>query len=241
MRQADHDQGWQAFSLTYRQTGVFARPPVALCDQGEETMLHVSIKRFARFCAASHADRVSMMVTTGGYDYYASLQKHIREQHWERDGIDHLATSTQALDDIAHLSASKRATYRELIQHYVAKWRLEEVEYFHVPVARIPFGELSVRVDPKVGMRYTEDPRAFPRVLYLWFAVDPPTECVRKVFYYLLGEALRDGKWTPDWRLGIWDVRRRDILDREPPPAGMADWVHDAADEYLRLKTARRP
>ena len=241
MHQDDRQRGLRAFSLTHRQQGVFARDTVGTCEYEEETMQHVSLKRFARFYAATHAERVAMMATTGGYDYYASLRKHIRVHHWQTDDIDLLAGSLEALNTVPHLSATQRHTYGELIRQYVAKWRTEDAGYFSVPFARVPFGELSVRVDPEVGIRYRVDQGAFPRVVKLWFNETPSSDNMQAAFYYLLGEALRDRGWEPVWRPGIWDVRRQQFLDLEPSPQDMEDWMQAAAVEYMELYRRFRP
>lgn len=236
----DRDQGLRAFRVTHRQKGIFAYESVDTCNEDEETMVHVRMKRFARFCVASAEDRVAMFVQSDGRDYYASLRKHLREQHQATDDLNQLALSIDALNNyIPNLTPSKRDTYRGLIQQYVEQWREQQASAFAVPTVRLAFGELSVRVAPEIGMQYHPDAQVFPRVLHLWFEIDYPSLAMQDVFFYLLGEALRDTQWTPGWRLGIWDVRRQQFIDRRPSSLDMEDRVHAAAAEYLRLHAAR--
>ena len=100
----------------------------------------------------------------------------------------------------------------------------------------LPFGDLRIRVDPEVGMRPSVPDRAPPWVLKLWLDQGAPTTDVLDAYLYLLGTAAAVGGWGAFTQLGVWNVRRDDIVSF-PPRDEVADWISSAASHYLELKT----
>ncbi len=71
---------------------------------------------------------------------------------------------------------------------YVDTWRAQDARYFNVngKPAHIPFGELSVTVDPEVGMRTSAADRAFK----LWFSKQEVSNLLDVCNYLLQTETL---------------------------------------------------
>ena len=249
----DRQSGLRAFCLTYKQKGVFALEAdelhQTLDGQDNVTMRPVPMMKFAEFCAMDSTCREQIMAkrandarrrrerrkpgdqSGGGNGYYGPLCKHLGVNHWDTYDIEQLAVSIPNVD-LSKRGGEKRLTTYQTLQHsYVATWRAQQGSYFSVPPVNVSFGELSVRVDPEVGMR---TPTA-GWVLKLWFDDTDLTESVLDVCYYLLSEAAIEAGWERLWRLGIWDVRSAQVREAMPPPRGMQEWVDNAADEYLDL------
>ena len=252
MRQDDRERGLRAFSLTYRQTGVFNRDSEDTRELDEGMTRPLSMSAFGKFYALDKAGREQHVAdqdqrrrrrqkSSGGPPYYLHLEKHLDKHHWKTGNIDQLDRSNPALALASHdLSKSrnqaKLETYRVLQEKYVAQWRAHQASYFAVKSAEVWIGtDLCIQVDPEVGMQPGVSENALPWALKLWFYPTAPGPRMLEAYLYLLGEGRRIGRWDGLAQLGVWNVRDKEISSFGLPD-NIGDLVHDAADEYLTLR-----
>ncbi len=256
MRQDDREHDFRAFSLTYKQTGVFTRDSEDTSELDEGMMRPVPMETFGKFYALDKAGREKHFAnrkrrrerqqqqdggSSGGPPYYLHLEKHLDKHHWKTGDIDQLDRSDPALALASHdmskdRNKNKLATYRVLQNEYVEKWRAHQASYFAVQSAEVWIGAgLRIKVDPVVGMQPRGSEIALPWVLKLWFLRYAPDPRTIQACLYLLGEGRRIGRWNGIAQLGVWDVRNAE-LESLGLPDNIEDLVHDAADEYLALR-----
>ena len=256
MREDDRERGLRAFSLTHWQTGVFACDSEDIRELDEGMTRPISMQTFGKFCALDKAGRDKHFAdmkqrkqrqqqqeedSSGGPPYYSHLEKHLDEHHWKTGNIDQLERSDPILALESHdLSKSrnqtKLTTYRVLQEKYVAQWRAHQASYFGVKPAEVWIGTgLCIKVDPELGMQPSVPENALPWVLKLWFLVDAPALRTLEACLYLLGEGRRLRRWDGLAQLGVWDVRKAELVSFGLP-ANIGDLVHDAADEYIALR-----
>ncbi len=260
MRQTDQCLGWRSFSLTRKRRGIFAAQNGLPAANGlkEPHPMQVTMFRFAAFCVGDSAARSKIIDqrkkerqrreqqrasgnTSGGGGPYAGLLKVLRENHWETNDIRQLDgyAGEFGLAPDGRGYHKKIQTYRCLKEKYVDQWRSEEylstaggVNYLKPMQSLVPLGELSVRVDPEVGMRN----ESVARALKLWF-FKPEALTVLDVCSYLLWEAARQGEWPRFWTLGIWDVRHSRLSDALIPPDEIEEQVHAAAAKFVAMES----
>ena len=201
MRRADQRVGWRAFSLTYRRKGIFT--PVDDLDLKEPRTMRMTMFKFAEFCAGSDSDRDRIIGRRlserrrreqqrdkgeasrgGGGGYYTGLVKVLREQHWKTNDIEQLDEAGFDLDTSKRGGEKKLKAYQCLKGKYVDTWRVQDASYFDVNSAGLRVGELSIMVDPVVGMRTSTADRA----LQLRFPAVEMEPAVLNVCDYLLWE-----------------------------------------------------
>ena len=201
-------------------------------------MVWVSMKGFARFYATPPAAREALLDSSGGggRDGYQRLKAHWKEHHVEDLDIGPVARGPVPLPpDRTHGYAAWEANYETLHSRYIVGWQRRQGNYYPVERVMLPFGDLRIRVDPEVGMRLSVPDRAPPWVLKLWLDQGAPTTDVLDAYLYLLGSAAAVGGWGAFTQLGVWNVRRDDIVSY-PPRDEVADWISSAASHYLELK-----
>ena len=258
MRQDDRERGLRAFSLTHRQTGVFARNPVDTCELDEDMTRPLSMQTFGKFYAKDKAGREKHFADrakqrqrrlrhqqqgrqTGGGDPYKVLLKHIEEHHWNTNDIEQLAANARYPNPKMSGYRTWESYYLDIQQKYVAKWREQQGSYRPALPVDVEVGRLLVRVDPEVGLRPWV-PNSPPQwVLKLWLANAPPSDNVLDAYLYLLGEGASIGDWTRFAQLGVWDVRWRPDFWSFEPRHNVAVWMREAAEEYLDLEQRYRP
>ena len=152
-------------------------------------------------------------------------------------------TDIEQLDEAGFdLNPNKRGnrtrlqTYRCLKERYVDTWRSQGANYFKIKRADVSFGKLSVTVDPEVGMRTLTADRA----LKLWFYEREVTTKIIGVCSYLLWEAAAYADWPRPWRPGTWDVYRSRLMDADPRPGHLEEWIHQCAAEFVALSAPAR-
>ena len=234
MRYDDRERGLRAFSLTHRQTGVFAYDPMDTCDKEEETMRPVWLWTFAKFYASD--DREKFMRERarrresaqnrprpddkrGGGRPHGSLLSHMEKHHWWTNDHDirQLEDNVLSMDVTKQGNAVRQRTYQGYLDQYVTKWKKEQASYFGVHALVVDVGGLRVRVDPEVGMRSGGDRGAFPRVLKLWLDAPEPTDKEIDAGLYLLMEWLSYSEQPRVAQVGVWDVPRAVIKGWVPP------------------------
>ena len=240
-RRADREVGRRAFSLTYQRKGVFAPgADLPLSERKESTgILLVTLFKFAEFCVGGDDARADIIrkrheaaqrpPSAGGGDYYSGLRKVLREKHWETNDIQQLHEAIFDLDPTRRGNRKKLETYEYLKGKYVDTWRTQNAECRRGYRARVPFGELSVTVDPEVMMRTSTEDIAFK----LRFVEAELTADFIGVCSYLLWE-VADYAGRPRTELpGIWDVyhSRLEKAPRQLYP--MEEWVHQCAADFV--------
>ena len=179
---------------------------------------------------------------TGGPPYYKHLLQHLEKYHWNTDNIDQLdrsdpILSLDAFDMNKPRNQAKLKTYSFLQAQYVATWRAYQASYLKVDPAEVWLGkELCVHVDPEIGMQPGVSDIALPWVLKLWLPPGVLNPHVIEAILYLLGEGRRISGWDGLAQLGVWNVRRADLVTFGLRGA-VATSMHQAADEYLQLLT----
>ena len=216
--------------------------------------MQVTMFKFAEFCVGSSSDRNQIIsrresgrrrrerqrargdVASGGGGYYSGLLKVLREKHWETDDIQQLDEAVFDLDPSKRGRDQKLKAYQCLKGKYVDRWRPQDARYFKPTRAPVSFGELTVIVDPEVGMRTSTAHRAFK----LGFFKDEMSPALLEVCYYLLWEGADYANWPRIWSPGIWDVRLSRLLDAQSPHDHMEAWVHQCAAEFVALSDRAR-
>ena len=247
----DRRVGRRAFSLTYNLKGVFAprlRDVKYVPDYGlgADAMKEVSVSTFARFCVSSPAQRegtvrafAGLPGASRGFNPYVGLLALFRRTHWETGEIDNLVDAQPNLNPRAKKYESRQASFEKLKQAYIDLWRRRDASFFKVEPIGVSVGDLTVRVDPEVGMRTVDGERA----LKLWFNDKEMTPRLSHVYHYLFGEASKDQGWPVERHLGIWDVPRLALPLPPSLPDNMEDIVVSAASDFMdrwrRLEGAR--
>ena len=258
MRLDDRQMGLRVFSLTNKPMGVFAHVPADIYEEEGGVMRRIDMLTFARFYAEDSAGRRLDMEERaerrrqrrqrqerhepeppGWQPYHKALLEHLRKKHWETNDIEQLASSDPALvlDLTKPRDRTKLKGYRDRQQKYVQSWRAQQADYFPVRPANVSFGELTVHVDPEIGMRPGVPERALPMVLKLWCIQDAPQPRLLDASLYLLERArgLTFDDYPPLAQLGVWDVHHSEF-NMFALPANIAELMHAAADEYLALR-----
>ena len=192
----------------------------------------VPIGSFARFYEARPAGQVRIvrdirtrLLDPEGYknrDYYHWLRNGIRKTHWStneiktfRDGLALFLEETRE---------DKRKHYKVICESYIDFWIDRAASYFRIKPVSVEMEGLTILVTPEVGMRIGDDSYA----LKIWLNARPPTRPARQVVHYMMDRVVRVcSDWRDDWHLGIWDIRRKNIL----PP------VRTARDFELGLRS----
>ena len=249
MRFGDRVRGRRAFRLTHTLGGVFSLDPEATCGEEDETMAYVQMETLAKFHAMVDDERHTYMKEraerrnqrqqqppdkrTGGRPHGAIIS-FLETHHWKTDDINQLDENIPGLIVRGPGEAKRTANGQELLRHYVAKWREEQVNYSRVDAVMFDVSNLRVRVNPEIGMQ-PWDSRSNPRVLKLWLnGYDLPCG-IRDAYLYLLGEVAAIAEWGAFTQLGVWDVRNRHI-EAGQPPADIALRMRKTAAEFLRLQ-----
>ena len=246
MRDADRRSGWAAFSLTYILKGVFAVSPEdviytpSLLDRNPNegaAMKPVTLLTFSEFCIypAGH-DRREKIVQNFAEPQYgpsnAAVRGMFQRTHWKTGEIDTLVTAEPKVNK-CRCDYAKVVENADALKHdYIALWREREASFFRVAPRHVDLsiGDLTVRVNPEVGM-ITRDGA---RVLKVWLGSRKMQKRRYEVCHYLMREAVKRPEW-PGWPIGIWDVRRRALPVEPLLPDDIGRVVMDAAADFLRL------
>ena len=246
LHHTDRMVGKQAFSLTNQLRGVLAphqedrlyAPPDPLVLN--KAMNQVSIATFSNFCTASANERARMVNALhspgkGFAPYYGPLRAVLRRLHWEGGNIDCLTGVEFNISSSDERNKRWKVSLHEVLRNYIAYWQTQRGEVFKVPPLSVsintPAGDLSVKVDPEVGMKS----QAGEQGLKLWFGPEPMTGPYSVIFHYLLGQARNDPNWPAQWHLNVLDVRRQVILLHPPMPDDIEDGVTGYALDWLRI------
>ena len=203
-------------------------------------MPKVPIGSFARFYEARPAGQVrivrdirSRLLDPEGYknrDYYFWLRNGLRSTHWSTRDIqtfrDALVPFLEGTRD------DKKDHYRTICESYIDFWSERATSYFPVESVSVDIAGLTISVTPEVGMKIGDDNYA----LKIWLNAKPPTRPARQVIHYMMERASgMSSAWRDSWHLGIWDVRRKNIL----PPIRTAQYfelgLRSQAAAFLHL------
>ena len=197
--------------------------PGKVVEQGVCVVPRVPIGSFARFYESRPADQVKIvrdirarLIDPKGYiarDYYHQLRDAFKRTHWAtgdiktlQDGLVHFVERTRG---------DKREHYHAIAESYISFWMEREATFFPIKSVAVEVGGLTILVTPEVGLQTRDDWYA----LKLWFNANPPTRPARQVIQHMM-ERANDHchDWQDEWHMGIWDIRRRNIL----PPLRIA-------------------
>ena len=182
-------------------------------------MPRVPIGSFARFYEARPADQVRIvrdirirLLDPEGYkgrDYYHWLRNGIRKTHWSTNEI---TTFRDALVPfLENTREDKRQHYKIICESYIDFWVDKAASYFPIKSVSVEMEGLTILVTPEVGMRIGDDRYS----LKIWLNARPPTRPARQVVNYMMERAVEVcSDWSDDWHMGIWDIRRKNILPR---------------------------
>ena len=142
-------------------------------------------------------------------DFYRPLREAVIAAHQRRQGK--AAIPAAALPAVAE--DRRRRHYDELCAAYLAWWGRQELDYFPPPTALLRRGDLTVSVNPELGLLI--DRR--PHVIKLYFKEPPLTKRYAEVAAALMHESL-GGQAPSAAILGLLDVRRRRLHTLRPRP-----------------------
>ena len=241
----DYDRlfGWSAFSLTYTLRGIFApsrRDMLYIPDDGlnsrdlnggAEAMKPVSMTIFAQFYVAGAKGREGIVerLGKGGRDYYGPLTTLLR-QYFKSGDIEALRHARPNLNPKVKDYLSWMKDLERAKQHCIKLWTSRQATYFKPHQTGVSLGELTVRVNPEIGMITADG----DRILKLWYPPERIDPTYAAVFYYLLNEANRRMLWGYG-ESRIWDVHRQAIPIPPALPDDMAQTVMAAAEDFMRL------
>ena len=168
-------------------------------------MIEISLTSFVDFVLATGTTRIGRVrdikrQIEEGYspatDFYKGIREGIVECH--REGRD-LASLDRV---VAQAHERKRAHYAEIAGGYRRFLKGRKVGSFDVPWGKWSYGELSVAVNPEIGLKLGGTPHA----VKLYFKRDPVSQRRVEVVLYLMEEAL--GHSLRKKHVGVLDVRR---------------------------------
>ena len=180
LRDYDRLFGWAAFSLTYARRGIFAPSPgdmLYIPDDGLSShdldgtaaMMCISMTTFAQFYVASPKGREGIVGRLGkGRNYYGPLTALLR-RHFESGDIEALRHARPNLNPKDPDYTSRMKDLESAKQDCIELWTSRQASYFKVRPAGVSLGELTVRVNPEIGMITADG----DRVLKLWYSPDP--------------------------------------------------------------------
>ena len=185
-------------------------------------MPRVPMSMFAKFYEVRPAEQVSIVREIRARlnapdryirrDYYGPLRQVIRQTHWTTGDI---GTFENALPPLLDVQTRKKDHYRDLGRSYIDFWMNKDATYFSVLPVDVAIGDLTINVNPEIGMRSNGD----DQVLKLWFNAVRPSRQTRQVIGHLMNLAkAQSNGWQPRWHTGLWDIRRRNV----PLPVGQA-------------------
>ena len=173
----------------------------------------VSVFDFAEFCQARTGQQEAIVRKIRkrsvdpktGFNYYGPLLNLFRRTHWDNNNLSILE---RALPNLLRTQKhpSTAENYRRMAEAYIDYWKNRATEFFPV-VLRSPdvvFGDLTIRVNPEVGMVNQDGDR---QILKMWLKRASPTREVRQIAGYLLSKL----NPNPEWHPGIWDVKHRNV------------------------------
>ena len=196
----------------------------------------VPLTTFSRFCVAGEKVREEIVDYLKAPKYggwYTALRGMFRRAHWKTGDIDTLVDAKPNADKDREGYAEFMDDAEVVKQAYIDFWRRQGGSFFCVPKLSVPVGDLTVKIDPEVGMETVVGAQA----LKVRFN-STKTKMSRRqlaVCHYLFGEAAKIPKW-PGWPIAIWDVRQQGILlPRILPGEDIPQMVADAAVDFKRL------
>lgn len=196
---------------------------------------------FARFFEASPSQKVTMVRDARLYQsdpsgyaqraYYGVFRNVLKRTHWK--GSD-LGTFEATLEDVIaeQKVSSRQEHYRDLGKAYVAFWSLhDDVAVFPVPPAEMEIAGLKLRVTSELGVGFGGNDYA----LEVYFRAPKPTRLYRQAVQYLTQQA-RSSKWSPEWVVATYDVRRKLILpDLQIRPQDLRLALEGAAANFQQI------
>lgn len=123
MRKDDQRYGFRAFSLTHKQTGIFARGSEDTLELDEGMVRPITIQTFGKFYAMDTAGREKYIAElrrrrlkrqqqpdkqSGGPHPYSYLENHFRKYHWKTRDIGQLIHRDPELALASHDMSKKR-------------------------------------------------------------------------------------------------------------------------------------
>ena len=137
--------------------------------------------------------------------HYGVLLNTLRWSHWSSGKIEAFEDLLEPLVD--RQKEQRKNNYRAVGEAYIAFWKERGADYFSPPRVDMEIHDLTVRVNPEIGMTVGPDSQA----LKLWCNGTLPTRTMRGVLTYFLERAASENEHWPD-HAGIWAVRDKQIL-----------------------------
>ena len=154
-----------------------------------------------------------------GRNYYGEFTNTLRSVHWRGGELDQLQRAVLDLAKAIRARKTKHKTtrnqeakaahYEELVDAYLEGWTGFGAESFPIAESVIQIGNLEIRVNPDIGMRYAGNEYA----VKLWVNSPKPTRQYRETIQHLMTVG-RGRTWKPEWQAAMWDVRRKTMLPK---------------------------
>ena len=179
----------------------------------------IPMHTFAKFCAARKSAQLKKIVhdcweqdRNPQYifwrDYYGPLRRAIEKYHLQTGDLAAFDSVIPRLPEHYKL-ADRKAAIQMVGRAYSDYCRKQDFEPFRVQRAEVELADVSVRVNPELGIRTDV---ADEYVVKMWFNAPEISRQVREIFSFLMHRAQDLGTWSPAFLLAVWDVRRHRLL-----------------------------
>jgi hypothetical protein len=196
-------------------------------------MESISLTYFVDFMLTSGSSRIASarLIKRGPDERYSDFYKPVREAivDMHRKGLD-----TRVLADLLGTlqdPREKRIFPKAVIGYGKFLRRHRKVTWFEPPFGEHQLGDLTVRVNPELGLLLDGQPHA----IKAYFRGDPLTAQRAVLINELQSRALAE-TW-PGMVFAVLDVRRAKLFPREDKP-GMSRLLHAEAASLASLLTA---
>jgi hypothetical protein len=175
-------------------------------------MIKVSLTYFVDFVLKSGTPKLTVVRNfkdSGEYDPSVDFYKKIREAivafHEKSGVVDDLDKILSGLTD-----EKKKTAYPALVSSYKKFIGKKKLRWFQPPSAAWTAGDLSVSVNPELGLEFDGTRIA----LKMYFKEEPLQKKRSEIIAHMMNLALSQ-KSSPGTKFGVLDIRRGKII--EPP------------------------
>lgn len=160
------------------------------------------------------------------FDYWKPLRDGIRKIHQAGEGPDELDRIIETVPDPARVP-----NYEIAIAGYRKFWGRKNLEYFDAPRADYTIADLTVRVNPELGLYIN----GVPHVIKLYFRLDPLPRQTADLITHIMEASLRDHV-DEETVIAVLDVPRAKLYTATEAPAALDALLEAEALAYSRLR-----
>lgn len=195
-------------------------------------MPEVSLTDFVDFASKSGTSRMTAVRTIKQRpeyhpkrDYYKELREFIQEMHQGNVSADDFASVLAKLKD-----TSKVKHFEDAFSGHKKFVGRRKLDYFESPHWRWNHSDLTVRVNPELGLLIDN----VPHVIKLYFKADPLSKQKTEAITHMMEVSLR--KKAPKGSvMGVLDLRRGKLYAPTVPISGLDVLLASEAAAFLQL------